>query len=181
VPAKLARLRAQPPASASLSMRFCAASPRTCRATTLCRGADVARQRDHRGRRHQLATYGFRKRSPLTATVTATRCEALRLSDAKRGDKSPAADRNEPSKMLRPDLRPEGQYSRKVQQRPHCLTRSASSRCVLSSANMARNDYCAEFGTKRSQVQILSPRPLFGLVREHFDCGARVDQQSLSD
>jgi hypothetical protein len=51
------------------------------------------------------------------------------------------------------------QYSSKVQQRPNCLARSPSSRCVLTSANKAPDDYCAEFGTKRSQVQILSPRP----------------------
>jgi hypothetical protein len=33
----------------------------------------------------------------------------------------------------------------------------------------------SSFGTKRSQVQILSPRPVFGLVRAHFIGGARVD------
>jgi hypothetical protein len=38
----------------------------------------------------------------------------------------------------------------------------------------ARSGDCAEFGTKRSQVQILSPRLLFGLVRVHFDIGALV-------
>jgi hypothetical protein len=52
------------------------------------------------------------------------------------------------------------QYSSKVQQRRNCLARSPSSRCVLTSANTAPNGYCAEFGTKRSQVQILSPRHL---------------------
>jgi hypothetical protein len=52
----------------------------------------------------------------------------------------------------------------RVQQRPHYLTRSASSSCVSNSDNRATNGYCAEFGTKRSQVQILSPRPLSGLV-----------------
>ncbi len=53
---------------------------------------------------------------------------------------------------------PEGQYSSEVQQRPHDLTHSASSRCMRASVNKASCGYCAEFGTKRSQVQILSPR-----------------------
>ncbi len=35
--------------------------------------------------------------------------------------------------------------------------RSDSSIWVPASANKATNGYCAEFGTKRSQVQILSP------------------------
>jgi hypothetical protein len=74
---------------------------------------------------------------------------------------------------------PEGQYSSKVQQQPDCLTRLASSRCVPASVNKATSGYCADFGTKRSQVQILSPRPVCGLVRVHFDSGARADHQSL--
>jgi hypothetical protein len=74
-----------------------------------------------------------------------------------------------------------GQYSSKVQQPSHRTARSPLSRCVLTSANEATNRYCAEFGTKRSQVQILSPRPLFGLVRVHFDSGARVEDRGLSD
>jgi hypothetical protein len=32
-----------------------------------------------------------------------------------------------------------------------------------------------------SQVQILSPRPQFGLVKAHFGSGARVDHLALSD
>jgi hypothetical protein len=46
---------------------------------------------------------------------------------------------------------PDGQYSSEVQQRPHCLSRSASSRCVRTSVNKATSGYCAEFGTKRSR------------------------------
>jgi hypothetical protein len=66
-------------------------------------------------------------------------------------------------------LGPEGlKYSSKVQQRPHRTARSPLSRCVLTSANEATNGYCAEFGTKRSQVQILSPRPVKHLVRRRF-------------
>ena len=52
----------------------------------------------------------------------------------------------------------EGKYSSEVQQRPHYLTSAASSRCVPANVNGGTNGSCAEFGTKRSQVQILSPR-----------------------
>jgi hypothetical protein len=41
--------------------------------------------------------------------------------------------------------------------RPHCLTRSASSKCKRASANDSTNSYCAEFGTKTSQVSKLQP------------------------
>jgi hypothetical protein len=75
----------------------------------------------------------------------------------------------------------EGQYSSEVQQRPHCSARSASCRCVRASVNKATNGSRAEFRTKRSQVQILSPRPVFRLVRTHLDSGARVDHLGLSD
>ena len=43
---------------------------------------------------------------------------------------------------------PGGQYSSKVQQRPHYLMRSDSSIWVPASANKATNGYCVEFGTK---------------------------------
>ena len=63
---------------------------------------------------------------------------------------------------------PDGQYSSEVQQRPQDLRRTASSRCVRAGVNKASNGYCAEFGTKRSQVQILSPRPVFYLISASF-------------
>jgi hypothetical protein len=47
-----------------------------------------------------------------------------------------------------------------VQQPPHCLAPSASSRCVRASVNKVRT-LLRGFGTTRSQVQILSPRPSF--------------------
>jgi hypothetical protein len=49
---------------------------------------------------------------------------------------------------------PEGQYSSKVQQRPHCLTRSASARWVRASVNMARSGFCAEFGAMQPSDQV---------------------------
>ena len=62
------------------------------------------------------------------------------------------------------------QYSSKVQQRPHCLTRSASSRSVRASVNNGTNGYCAEFTPKRSLVRT-QYRPLFRPLSERgFDC-----------
>jgi hypothetical protein len=70
----------------------------------------------------------------------------LGTTRAARGSGRTAADA-----LRRParTYRPEGQHSSEVQHRPHCLTRSVSSRCVRPSVNKATNGYCSEFGTKR--------------------------------
>jgi hypothetical protein len=103
VPAKLARLRAQRTRISEYVDEILRFEPGACRATPQRRGADRGRRRDHLSRRPQLATYGLRKRSHWTATATATRRESLRPSDE--NEDARVADRNEPSKMLRPHVR----------------------------------------------------------------------------
>jgi hypothetical protein len=63
-----------------------------------------------------------------------------------------------------PTYGPEGQYSTEVQQRPPCLTRSASSRCVRASVNKTKNRLLRGVRDEEVEVQILSPRPLFSLI-----------------
>ena len=59
--------------------------------------------------------------------------------------------------MLRSELLPGGQYSRKVQQRQHCLTRSTASRCVLTRTNKARDD--AYWGLPASTRSVCEHHP----------------------
>ena len=61
-----------------------------------------------------------------------------------------------PRRTLHQAYEPGGQYSSKVQQRPHCPMRSASSRRVRASVNKATNGYCAEFGTTNGTATVLS-------------------------
>jgi hypothetical protein len=110
------------------------------------------RTRHGRRRRPNGVTIRCTHLDELTATLTATR---YRISPStKIITHNHPLDSGHPglSWTLRMDLRPEGQYSSEVQQRPHCLTRSASSRCVRASVNMATNGYCAEFGTLSSSA-----------------------------
>ena len=55
-----------------------------------------------------------------------------------------------PRRTLQQAYEPGGQYSSNVQQRPHCLMRSASSGSVLARANNGTNGHRAEFGTLSS-------------------------------
>jgi hypothetical protein len=66
------------------------------------------------------------------------------------------------------------QYSSKVQQRPNCLARSPSSRCVLTSATRLQTTTARSSGRRGRRFKSCHPDHCSALSERHPKIGARV-------